>query len=178
MGSFHKKVNDVVSNFVIVGMLNHRGAAPRPGNGNVHHFGNLCFRASGHQHDLVGQQDSLIHIVRHHEHRVFRPHPDADQFLLNHATGEGIDLRKRFVEEQHFRLDRKGAGQPHALPHASGQHGGPPPPSPPPPPPPRGRPPPPPPPPPSQPPPHGGRGEKVQTPPPRGGAGGARGGGG
>ena len=47
--------------------------------------------------------------------------PDASDFLLQVAAGQGVERSERFVEQQHVGVHRQRTGQRNALPHAAGE---------------------------------------------------------
>ncbi|KAG1315107.1 hypothetical protein G6F62_013814 [Rhizopus arrhizus] len=78
------------------------------------------------QHDdLVGQEHRFFDIVRDEQHGGAGRLPDADQFLLQVAAGNGVDRAEGFVHQQKVRLDGQGAGNAYPLRLPTGQLVGP-----------------------------------------------------
>ncbi|PYM77887.1 MAG: hypothetical protein DME03_02560 [Candidatus Rokuibacteriota bacterium] len=71
--------------------------------------------------DAIGQDDRLIDVVRDHEHRAPTGRPHPDELVLDDPPREGVDLGEGLVEEQHLRLRRERAREPHPLPHTARQ---------------------------------------------------------
>jgi hypothetical protein len=86
-------------------------------------LGDYRVRAVRHEQDLVGEQDRLVDVVRDHEHRLVRRAHDPHELVLDRAPGERVERAERLVEEQHLRLDRERARDPHALLHPPGELG-------------------------------------------------------
>jgi len=88
------------------------------------HFDELFYRgprAIAHEHYAIGQQNRLVDVMRDHEYGLLRGLDDRQQFVLYGAPGQGIERTEGFIQQEHLRLDRKGACNTHALLHAAGQ---------------------------------------------------------
>ncbi len=66
--------------------------------------------------DLVGDVHRLLLIVRHDDGRGVRLVVEASQPFPELRPDAGVQCTEGLVEEQHGRVDREGAGEPHALP--------------------------------------------------------------
>ena len=59
------------------------------------------------------------------ENRLGETRSNAQQPLLQHAAGEGVEGAERFIEEQDVVAGQEGTQQRGALPHAAGERAGP-----------------------------------------------------
>ena len=84
-------------------------------------LGDAAVGRAGHQHDTVGQQQRLLQVVGHHQHRGAAGVPGAQQLVLHQAPGLCVQRRKRLVEQQQAWLQGQCPGQSDALAHAAGQ---------------------------------------------------------
>ena len=62
------------------------------------------------QHDAVGQQQRLVHVVGDHDHGLARVRSHSgDQLVLQLHPGERVEQRERLVEQEQARLQRERA---------------------------------------------------------------------
>ena len=98
--------------------LLHRAA--RPGQVDVEH---RLDRAGpgGHHHDLVGERDRLLQVVRHEDHRRPRLVPQRQQLGGHDRLGLHVERAERLVHQQDRRLVDQRRRQRHPLAHAAGE---------------------------------------------------------
>ena len=81
-------------------------------------------RISAQHHDAIGEHHGLFNVVSHDENGAGRHllvQPELKQFTAQVFGGQNVESRKRFVHEQHFRLDHQSTGKAYALLHAAGK---------------------------------------------------------
>ena len=76
-------------------------------------------RPSVHHGDLVGDLHRLFLVVRDDHRRRVRLVVEAAEPLPQLGPHAGVERAERLVEQQHRRIDRERAGEPHALPLAA-----------------------------------------------------------
>ena len=76
-------------------------------------------RASLHDDHAVRQVNRLFHRVGDEQHRARVLARKLDQLFLHHHPGLRVQRTKGLVHQQHIRVERVGAGNRHALLHAT-----------------------------------------------------------
>ena len=74
--------------------------------------------------DPIGQDDGLLDVVGHDQHRLGREvlfPPQPQQLGTQVAGGEDVEGREGLVHQQCIGLDHQGAGEAHPLAHPTGQ---------------------------------------------------------
>src|SRR5579862_5498466 len=94
-----------------------RGAA-RPGKRNRDGIDNAA-RRGFHNDNLIGEENSLVNAVGHHQCSRRAGHPDALQFQVHGAAQYLVERAERLVEEQHGRIRHEGAGDRNTLTHSA-----------------------------------------------------------
>ncbi len=105
-------------------MLQQGFAAARPGQIDGFDFADFGVRAVGHHHHPVCQQDGLIDIMGDHNGGDMGPFPDFHQHFLQFPAGQRIQHAERFIQQQQFGRQGKGAGDADPLLHAVGHVSG------------------------------------------------------
>ena len=67
----------------------------------------------------VGQENGLLHVVRHEQHRAAVSSQMRSSSCLHVVAGLRVERAERFVHQQDLRAHRERAGDGHALLHAA-----------------------------------------------------------
>ena len=102
-------------------MIEHCLTLARTGKLDLQHFADLGLGAVGHADHAVAEVERLVHVVRDHERGDAVLAPELEQDGLQLIARERVEHAEGFVEQQHLGLERKGAGDAHALSHALGE---------------------------------------------------------
>ena len=97
-----------------------RGAIARPGEIDA----NFLEQPAGprtHHHDAVRQHHRFIDVVSNEDQCRAGVGPQIEEMILQIGAGEGIERRERLVEQEHFGLRHKSAGDRDALRLPAGQ---------------------------------------------------------
>ena len=116
----HQKIDNVIACRVIKRVLVEIIARALAREGILDDLGQHRARTVGHQHDLVGEIDRLIHVMRDHEDGLPGFLTDAADFILQGAAREGVECRKWLIHQHDLRLDRQRTGNANPLFHATG----------------------------------------------------------
>jgi hypothetical protein len=95
--TLYQEMQNVIAQPRILGQINHGLASPRSWDVDVNAFSQSCVWTIRHEGDTVGEQDGLVHIVRHHKDGILHRTPHAYELFLDHAASEGINLGKWFI---------------------------------------------------------------------------------
>src|SRR5262245_42712744 len=85
---------------------------------NLPHRGGWATR---HHGNTVSQEQGLIDVVCDHHDGFAVLFPEAQQLILEFHTSESIEETEWFIQQQHFRLQRKSTGNADALAHTCGE---------------------------------------------------------
>src|SRR5215472_10159292 len=85
--ALHEKSQYVGAQTEVVGILDERGPDTRARDVDVDDLGQARLGAARHERNAIGEQDGLVHIVRHHEDGVAPGGPHPDQLVLDEAAG-------------------------------------------------------------------------------------------
>lgn len=113
----------MIAQGVVAGLLEQGFAGALARQRYIDELGDARLRAVAHQHDAVGQQNGLVHVMGDHEHGLAGRLHDFKQLVLYGAARQGIECAKRFVQQQHTRLNGESPCDAHALLHAAGKLG-------------------------------------------------------
>ena len=86
-----------------------------------HDLGQHRAGAVGHEENLVGEIDRLIHVVGDHERGLPGLQTNAPHLVLQRAARQRVERRERLVHQHDLRRDRESARDADALLHAARQ---------------------------------------------------------
>jgi hypothetical protein len=126
LGLAHHEPEDVVVDLLELGRpLDVR--VPGAGQVDVNDLDEMS-GACGEDHDTVGEEHRLRHVVRDEDRRIARPRavrlPDTGQLFLHHLAGLRVERRERLVQQEQIRIGGERAGQIDPLAHTAGQLAG------------------------------------------------------
>src|SRR5665647_345912 len=116
-----QKIDQVVADPVVLWIVVDVVARAAARHGVVDDLGDRSAGAVGHEQNLVGEQNSFVHVVGDHEHRLVHCGADLEQLVLDDAAGQRVERAEGLVEQQHLGLDGEGARDADALFHAAGE---------------------------------------------------------
>src|SRR5438309_534610 len=121
MSLVSKETYQTLARLVVPGIVEHGSPHSRSLERNIDDGSHRGCRTAGHQDDPIRQEQRLIDVVRHHQHRRSIFQEDVEQYLLQLVARQRVEHAEGLVEQEKLGRKREGARKPDALLHALGQ---------------------------------------------------------